>query len=258
MLQRLKSSLLRLRTAIKVSWDSSVSFSSFGTALVTLVILPLFDILYAVSLGDVLNSGNLTRIAYASVFVSSSIAVASGVLNIIVASQNRGVFSWLMLANKIDWITWVSAGLIPACTSFITGTFNLLGIGLLSRTISPSEMFATLGLLIFAIMVGLLLGIFASGVSLWASDPYLGATLLSVLLPLLTGVVVPLDLYPEWLKAIGLCTPLSHILISFNQGDVSSLSLFLDVLCACTWALVGLVLIRFAKKKAQEGEISFL
>ena len=72
--------LARLRIGVRVSWASSTAFATLGTAVVTLLVLPLFDVLFDVTMGSDLSAPNLERTGYAAALVALAVSVAGGVV----------------------------------------------------------------------------------------------------------------------------------------------------------------------------------
>ena len=94
--------LARLRTGVRVSWASSTAFATLGTAVVTLLVLPLFDVLFDVTMGSDLSAPNLERTGYAAALVALAVSVAGGVVAAVAGDRNLGVFQEVHLRRAVD------------------------------------------------------------------------------------------------------------------------------------------------------------
>ena len=70
--------LTRVVSGARVSWASSVTFATVGTAVTTLALLPLLDIAFDVLMGADLASDDLVRTGYAACLVSLAVTVEIG------------------------------------------------------------------------------------------------------------------------------------------------------------------------------------
>lgn len=242
----------RIVTAVRVSWSASVSFASFGTTLTALVALPLFDVLFATGMGRALASDDILRAAFSSAVASVALGVAGGVVNAVVAAHGRGVLALVLTARRFDPIFWIAVGVAPIATSLITGLVTIGGIALFTGTIGSTMAADAAVLGLVALVIGWLLGLFAAGISIIATNPYLGATILSATFPVLIGVIVPTSLYPEWLVAPSLVTPLARSLSCLGYG-VPAGTMIVDLALAGAWAFVGLAWTRMAVARMRRG-----
>jgi len=96
--------LARLRTGVRVSWASSTAFATLGTAVVTLLVLPLFDVLFDVTMGSDLSAPNLERTGYAAALVALAVSVAGGVVAAVAGDRNLGVFQEVHLRRAVDGV----------------------------------------------------------------------------------------------------------------------------------------------------------
>ena len=185
--------LARLRTGVRVSWASSTAFATLGTAVVTLLVLPLFDVLFDVTMGSDLSAPNLERTGYAAALVALAVSVAGGVVAAVAGDRNLGVFQEVHLRRAVDPVYWASVCAVPALLASATTAVVVGAVFALSDRRDAALLGRVAGLAACAVVCGVLMGVGAAGVGVNLPDPYLGSTLVGAVLPVLAGVIVPLD-----------------------------------------------------------------
>ena len=99
------------------------------------------------------------------------------------------------------------------------------------------------------------MGIMAAGVGVNLPDPYLGATIIATFLPLLTGVIVPLEQCPTWLQALAHLVPVSGTLTVLDAPAAAVPALLgRDLAVAVVWAGIGLAVTRRAVTRLRQGQ----
>lgn len=241
----------RYRSIIRVSWASSVTFATLGTALTVLLILPLLDILFDVVLGHDVGSPDLVRTGYAAALVALSTSVISGVVSAAATDRALGIFQEVHLRRRCDAVYWVAIATVPCVLAILTGVAAIGAVFLLSPDHDVQLLMRVMMLGGAALVCGVLLGVCGAGIGVDLPDPYLGATLLATLLPVLTGVIVPLEYYPAVLVAVSKAVPLSGIV----QGITGPAGWLVarDMAVAAVWAVVGLLATRHAVVRMRAG-----
>lgn len=244
----------RLASGVRVSWASSPSFATVGTVLSTLLVLPLLDILFDVLLGADLSAPNLVRTGYAAALAALTTSVAGGVVGQVVADRNRGVFQEVHMRRRVDAAYWLSLGVVPTLLATTTGAAAIGAVHLLSPVHDAGMLGRVLVLAPVAVTCGLLMGVAAGGIGVDAPDPYLGLTIVSALLPLLTGVIVPLTLCPGWVRSASRLVPMSGALAALDAPSAEVPDLVgCDVLVGALWAVIGLAAARRAVIRLRRG-----
>ena len=148
---------------------------------------------------------------------------------------------------------------MPVLLALITGITNLgvaaayAGFGG-SLEGSLSMLVRSVTLLPLTLMAGICLGVFAAGLGLYLSDPYLGGTILGALLPISAGVIVPIDAYPAWLAASCTLVPGGRtVALVGGSSEVVVSTVVTEVLVCVLWALAGLVLVHAAARRIRSG-----
>jgi len=188
--------LARLRTGVRVSWASSTAFATLGTAVVTLLVLPLFDVLFDVTMGSDLSAPNLERTGYAAALVALAVSVAGGVVAAVAGDRNLGVFQEVHLRRAVDPVYWASVCAVPALLASATTAVVVGAVFALSDRRDAALLGRVAGLAACAVVCGVLMGVGAAGVGVNLPDPYLGSTLVGAVLPVLAGVAAQFVIMP--------------------------------------------------------------
>lgn len=247
--------MCRLVSIIRVSWDSSVTFATLGTAVTTLVVLPLLDVIFDVLLGADVGAPNLVRTGYAAALVALCSSVVTGIVSAAVADRNFGIFQEVHLRRRVDLVYWLGIATVPTLFALLTGASAIGAVFWLSSGRDLALLGRVVVLAGIALLCGFFLGIGAAGIGIDLPDPYLGATIVAIFLPVLTGVVVPLEYYPTWLHALATLVPLSGTItaLSAPPGWLSAWLLARDCVVALLWAAGGLLATHHAIIRMRAG-----
>ncbi|MDU0347924.1 ABC transporter permease [Actinomyces sp. MRS3W] len=239
---------------MRVTWASSTAFATVGTAVVTLLLLPLLNIAYDVLLGADLSAPDLVRTGYAAALVALASSVCAGVVGTVATDRNLGVFQEVHMRRRIDPAYWLAVAVVPALLAVLTGAAAIGAVFLLSPGHDSAMLLRVIAFAPIAVVCGLLLGVSAAGIGVDLPDPYLGATIVSTFLPLLTGVIVPLSVCPGWLRILAGFAPVSGTVTALDAatGDIAPM-LVHDLLVALVWSAVGLVATRHAITRLRAG-----
>ena len=195
------------------------------------------------------------RTGYAAALVALAVSVASGVVGTVATDRMLGVFQEVHTRRRLDVAYWLSVAVVPALLAASTA---IVAIGVVFA-LSPLHDVGALGRVITlaapTIVCGLLMGIMAAGVGVNLPDPYLGATIIATFLPLLTGVIVPLEQCPIWLQALAHLVPLSGTVTVLDAPAAAVPALLgRDLAVAAVWAGIGLAVTRRAVTRLRQGQ----
>lgn len=115
--------------------------------------------------------------------------------------------------------------------------------------------------MLVAILGGVCLGIFAAGLGMYLSEPYTGSNVLSIVLPVSAGVIVPVSTYPAWLVWLCSWVPGSRLVQALDtSGSIASSAtpiffalLATDAALAVLYAAIGLGLTFLAARRIRAG-----
>lgn len=242
----------RLASGVRVGRASSTAFASLGTALTTLLLIPLLDVLFDVLMGDDLSSPNLVRTGYAAALVA--VSVSGGVVSSVAADRNLGVFhEEVHTRRRVDAAYWLSAGVMPLILAIPTGAAAIGSVFVLSSAHDIAMLGRVVALVPVVVVCGLLMGVGGAGVGVDLPDPYLGTTVIASLLPLLAGVIVPLSDCPRWLRAAASLMPLSGLVGVIDTTGGIRPAIGHDLGVTLAWALAGLLATRHAVVRVRAG-----
>lgn len=255
----------RALSTASIGWSSSITFATLGTAITTLVLVPGLNVLFTVLLGADLAANDTVRIGCASALIATLSSVAAGIVARVATDRWIGVFEYVCTARPVDAGYWLGAAAVPALLASVTGLSNVGIVWLLSLT-SPSGagsglLLGAIALMPVAILGGVCLGIFAAGLGLYLSDPYTGSNVLSIVLPVSAGVIVPVSTYPTWLAWVCSWVPGSRLVQALDtSGSIASSTtpnlfalLAADTALAVLYAAIGLGLTFLAARRIRAG-----
>lgn len=255
----------RALSTASIGWSSSITFATLGTAITTLVLVPGLNVLFTVLLGADLAANDTVRIGCATALIATLSSVAAGIVARVATDRWIGVFEYVCTARPVDAGYWLGAAAVPALLASVTGLSNVGIVWLLSLT-SPSGagsglLLGAIALMPVAILGGVCLGIFAAGLGLYLSDPYTGSNVLSIVLPVSAGVIVPVSTYPAWLAWVCSWVPGSRLVQALDtSGSITSSTapdlfalLATDAALAVLYAAVGLGLTFLAARRIRAG-----
>ena len=255
----------RALSTASIGWSSSITFATLGTAITTLVLVPGLNVLFTVLLGADLAANDTVRIGCASALIATLSSVAAGIVARVATDRWIGVFEYVCTARPVDAGYWLGAAAVPALLASVTGLSNVGIVWLLSLT-SPSGadsrlLLGAIALMPVAILGGVCLGIFAAGLGLYLSDPYTGSNVLSIVLPVSAGVIVPVSTYPAWLAWLCSWVPGSRLVQALDtSGGIAGSTapnlftlLAADTALAVLYAAIGLGLTFLAARRIRAG-----
>lgn len=242
----------RFLSRARVGWSSSIAFATLGTSVTTLLLVPLLSIAYDVLMGADLSAPDPARIGYAAALVALALSIASGIVGAAATDRMLGIFLEVHVQRRFDAAYWLAIAVVPTVLSLLTGAASVAAVLTLSGNVEL--LWHTVALVPVTMLCGLLLGIAAAGFGLSLPDPYLGATILGAVLPVLAGVIVPIALTPTWLQTISMAVPLSGIVASLDASGSMAGLILRDLLVACLWAGAGLLFTRRAVARLRDGQ----
>lgn len=242
----------RFLSCFRVSWASSVFFATMGTAVVSLCVIPLLNVVFALVMGGDLGSPHLVRTGYAACLVALCTSIASGVVAAVAMHRNHGVFFEIQQFRRFDPSYWCAITVAPAVLAVGTAIISMFGVFVFDQHHDANQLLRALALIPITAFCGALLGMGAAGMGVNLSDPYLGSTILGAILPVLAGVIVPTTAFPDWLHALSWMAPLRGVLNSLGPGEDAG-GIVVDLGIAVVWAALGMGVVRLALHRLRQG-----
>ena len=249
--------LHRFLDVVRLTRVSSTTLATLGTAVTSLIALPVLDIIFNVLLGDDLNAPDFSRIGYASALVTLALSLASGIVGKIVTDRELGVFQEVNMRRRFDLAYWLGSTILPMALSTLTALISIIGVFLISPQHDARQLARIVILALAAVCIGTLVGLACAGIGVSLPDPALALTIASSVLPLTSGVIVPTELYPGWLRALCQAMPLTGMLQTMDTwafGNAApSMGVARDLLVSLIWAIVGVIFTRIALHMLRNG-----
>ncbi|MBR6459645.1 MAG: ABC transporter permease [Actinomycetaceae bacterium] len=247
------AALNRFTSTAKAGFHSSTVFATLGTSVVTLLVLPVLDVVFDILLGADLSAPDLTRIAYSGALIALTVSVCSGLVSRVAQDRSLGIFLEVHTHRRFDFSYWMGAAVVPCALAFFTGIVVIATAFISSTDHDVTLLLHVLGLALVGIVVGVMLGIFASGIALKQSNPYIGANMIASFLPIFVGVLVPVKYYPTWLQHVCHIVPMSHTIRILDGNNPSFGTIGIDLLLGVIWALAGILFVNHSVKALRNG-----
>lgn len=222
---------------LRVAALASPALSTIGTALTTLLFMPLLEtvLLVVMSLGV---AGGIDAVtAYAALLV----AFGSTVLQ-------------FGLWQPRFWLAQIAVPSAAGVVSLALGATAVLAID----PAHDLEQYATVLILApLACLSGAVVGIACAVLTIGANDPYLISNLVNWPIMLLTGVLLPIADYPPVLEAIGRLVPFTALVEVLRTG-VWWPGLLVEFLIVAAWAAVAAGTAKIALRGWRSGKVKEL
>lgn len=240
----------------RIAAKTAVAFSSPGTALTTLVFVPLCEVLLVLAITTGLTGQFAMITAYAAAIVGLGASVITGVVGEITRDRNIGVLAEVMRAGLWQPKYWVAKVLVPLTSGVVVALASLIALVVADPAHDLVLFGRALVVAVAACVSGALVGIAAAMLTLGGNDPYLVANLLGGVLMLGTGVVLPIDAGPPIVGALGRALPFTALIDGLRHGEllrgIGVEALVVLVWCGVALALSGVVMRRFRSGRVLE------
>lgn len=243
-----------LIVAARIAVASSVALGTVGTALTTLLLVPLLEVVLLAAAATGLTGGLARDTAYSTVIVAFGVSVIGGTVNEVTRDRTTGVLGLVLRAGLARPAYWCSKVLVPVVGGTVTAGASLLAIGLLD----PAHDVRRLGLAALAAaaacLSGALVGVAVSILSLGTDDPYVLSNALQAVALLGTGVVLPLAQSPEWLSAVARLLPFTSLVEGFREERMWN-ALGGELLLVAAWLAASLLAGRAVLRRWRSGAV---
>lgn len=249
--------LRRIYSTFRVSFASSSAYATIGTMVVSIIILPLLEVVFAVLLGQDLGARDAARTAYAATLVGAGLGVCAGIVAKVVTDRNLGVFQEVHQFRRADPAYWLGSAIMPIVLVLPTALTSLAAITWLAGVRGRAAIGTILTLMPLVIVIGVLLGIAMAGLGVALSDPYQGSNYATALIPIISGVIVPSAVFPPWLATLSWFIPMSGTVRALHTalaGQAIAPTLIVsDLAISALWAALGLSMVTIALRRMRHG-----
>ena len=245
----------RLRTVIRISRSASAILATRASAVVGIIIIPLFDILFSLLLGSSLNADNLVRIGYASALLGIAVTTMSFMDQSIVYARAAGVLQEVIQRRRFDTAYWADISATACAAGLAMGIIPFIGVFAFDTHHNTAALMLSLAAVPAALAVGAALGLFTSGIGLLLPDPYAVSNAVSMLLPVTAGTVVPLHYYPWGSGTVLRFFPVSSIIQAVAGSGAFVQAVLIELIHTAVWAILGAVCMDIARRRLRSGKI---
>ena len=222
----------RLRTVIRISRSASAILATRVSAIVGIIIIPLFDILFSLLLGSSLNADNLVRIGYASALLGIAVTTMSFMDQSIVYARAAGVLQEVIQRRRFDTAYWAGISATACAAGLAMGIIPFIGVFAFDTHHNTA-----------ALMLSL------------AADPYAVSNAVSMLLPVTAGTVVPLHYYPWGSGTVLRFFPVSSIIQAIAGSGAFGRAVLIELIHTAVWAMLGGACMGIARRRLRSGKI---
>ena len=206
------------------------------TRIVHFLLMPIINMLFLMAINNVFTDTFSWNIAVSSILMSGAMMAMNGFCTSFTLDRNLGIDREMAARAPYSGYYWGCKVIISASLAFFVITINLLILVAVGGNRVPWALALQLSPQI--IFSGIVLG-FVSSVCAWSlKNPYLWLNFLAAFGTVLSGAVVMISAYPDWLKLFGNLFPFAHTLSVLHGAP---LLLLHDFWIALGWLFVGVV-----------------
>lgn len=225
--------------------------ATWGTSLVSLLVLPLVDVIFSVYFGYQLSDATFSEMLIAATLTTTMISAINGSAQSVVRDYNLGILTHILTLNPNNTTYWFYIVGLPAVLSCIPSIVAFLFWILLfpyASHIFTGTFFGMLLLLFLcAASIGSSLGTLIALISTSKKNPYIYTNMLVSFFPLLVGTLLPLSAYPQILQHIATLIPGSGLVIwgrMLVQETYSIYPCIQTILSSTIWIVMLLLLFK--------------
>jgi ABC-2 type transport system permease protein len=232
----------RLATSIRVTVASTRALGCVPTAVTSLVLTPLLEVLLLVAVSASVGSPDLRTTAYAGIVLSLGLTVLGGTVDQVSLDRRIGVLQEVVAFGLGDLAYWVGKVVVPLVLGTVPAVAGVAAVLALDPAHATGPFLRTLGLLPVSALAGGLVGLTAAIASLPLSDPYALSGWARSVLVVTSGVVLPLSAYPCWLAVGAQVLPFTAVVEATRTGGPVWPWVLRELLVASAWCGVSLVI----------------
>lgn len=234
--------------ALRIARVSSSALTNAGTALTSLVAIPMLEVLMLVAVAASVGSSDLVSVAYAGALIALGTSIISGTISGVSRDRSMGVLQDALTFRFFHPPYWLAKVTIPAVLGVAVALATIAAILLIDPSHSSDMALRALTLVPPVCLVAGTVSVAAATASVALRDPYLVSNVLTATLPIVAGVVVPITLFPQWLATLAMLVPLTATVQAMWSPDMapneSALLVARDLAVAAAWLAMGVALSR--------------
>jgi len=229
-------------TSLSLSATSNVALSNPATAITSLVVTPLLEIVLLVAVIASSGISDVRDVAYSGIILTFGLAVLSGTVGQVTYDRQVGAMREIVSYGIWNPRYWFGKLAIPMLLGVLPAFFSAITVYFVDGSSDSTILFRALALIPLAAVVGAVVGVTASIASFALSDPYLVSNIAHPLFVITSGVVLPLNLYPSWLVRVSRFLPFTATIEALRSPTATWPFVFRELFVTTLWLVLGIII----------------
>ncbi len=232
----------RWATSVTVAAVSNPALTNTATAVTSLVLTPLLEVLLLVAVSASVGSSDLRDTAYAGILVAFGLTVLTGAVEQVTRDRRLGVLQEVIGHGLTNAPYWAGKLVVPVTLGVVPALAGAAVVFWLDPSHDAQALERVLLLIPLAALSGGLVGLTAAIASLARTDPYIVSNSAHGVLLITAGVVLPLSLYPQWLAWVALALPFTAAVEAVRAESGVALLVLREIGVALAWFSISLLI----------------
>ncbi|MGQ2376242.1 ABC transporter permease [Companilactobacillus zhachilii] len=220
---------------MKTQFTSLAYLQNWKTKLVHFIIIPFVNLLLLVAVNSQYQGGFSWSIAVGTIVLNGGLLSMGSMAALFTMDRTLKIDREMATQRPYSFKYWFD----KAMTAIICGVISVLINDIILMILGAPSMLVYRSVLIvipFAV-VGTIFG-FVGSIAAWTMiNPYFYLNILEPMMIIISGALVNVEKYPDWLRILSSCFPFSQIIeyVESGKGMVAR-----DLLLALLWLIIGI------------------
>lgn len=246
----------RWATSVTVAAVSNPALTNTATAVTSLVLTPLLEVLLLVAVSASVGSSDIRDTAYAGIVLAFGLAVLTGTVEQVTRDRRLGVVQEVVGFGLANPTYWAGKLVVPMVLGIVPAIAGAAVVFWLDGAHDVPALTRVLLLIPLAAIAGGLVGLTAAIASLGLSDPYVISNSAHSVLLITAGVVLPLSLYPQWLAWLAVALPFTAAVEAIRADGGVGLLVARELVVSLAWFAVSVLIGRRVLAAVRSGRRS--
>lgn len=220
---------------MKTQFTSLAYLQNWKTKLVHFIIIPFVNLLLLVAINSQYQGGFSWRIAVGTIVLNGSLLSMSSMAALFTMDRTLKIDREMATQRPYSLKYWFDKSM----TAIICGVISILinDIILVILGAPSTIVFRSVIMALPVAIVGTIFG-FVGSIAAWTMvNPYFYLNILEPMMIIISGTLVNVEKYPDWLRILSSCFPFSQLIeyVESGKGAVGR-----DLLLALLWLLIGI------------------
>ncbi|MDR2660856.1 MAG: ABC transporter permease [Lactobacillaceae bacterium] len=232
---------------LKISFSTLSYFQNWRTFVVSFLLEPIFGILMITLLSAQFSSANAIKSVVAMTAISGIQMLLNSLSALFVGDQMRGIAREVAVVAPYSIRYWFSKIIVAIIVALGQTIVILTLIIILTHDIS---WLTRAVIILLPMMISGTIVSFVAVIASWQKeDPYLVPNIINTVIVLLSGVIVPISQYPNWLAFFANILPFSHSIEWLTTGNGQ---IYPDFIIAAVWLTGAIILYLWKLNKIKQ------